>query len=136
MSGLIRNNWESRKRIREQLRIDLISDSTIQPVLLIYWTKESLNQFLIPATPEEFMRLDSLHGVDENGTGWEPLKENFEWLKNKISYKYEDGDGDKYPEGQWRERYFIDTHDDEGKSLTPIIAPPGTTVIITGYIQP
>lgn len=135
MSSLINNTWADRHRIRCETFFS--GDGFYReytPVLLIYWTKESLNLFLIPATPEEFEKLSSIRGIDENGEGWEPHKETFHWLKNKIDYQYEDGDGDIHPQGEWREKYFIDVADEDGKPLPVISSPPGTVFISTGII--
>lgn len=132
----LHNDYRDRQRIRN----DIIWRASMPgrdftPVLLMFWTKESLGQFLIPCTSEELKKLRSLNGVDENGTpGWEQHRETLQFLKNKISLNYEDGDGEEHPEGEWRERYFIDTHDEEGRPLPPVTLPTGTILVVTGFI--
>lgn len=134
MSKIIDLNWLDRQKIREQMRISMLSRYDFTPVLLMYWTSQSLSQFLIPVNKEELDVLKLIHGIDENSEGWELHRPIFNWLKNKLSYTYEDADEEQQKQGEWREKYFMDTHDEQGKVITPVTLPPGTVVVITGMV--
>lgn len=126
----LNNNWKDRKVIRNELIYKAcLPNRDFTPVLILYWTNESLQQFLVPCTQEELARLWYLNGVDENGPGWEQHGEDFLWLKARIHFT-----GMTEGNGEWYERYFIDVRDEDGRVLDPIATPPGTAVILTGII--
>jgi hypothetical protein len=121
---VLKNTWQDRKLIRDAMTLKACFPyRDFTPVLVMYWTKETLLQYLVPCDQETLQKLYPLNGIDENGTGWEPLKDTFQFLKDKISQV-----------GDWMEEYFIDTCDEDGRPLPPVSTPPGTVLIITGYI--
>lgn len=129
--GLVRNDWKDRQRIRAQMQVDMISDPTITPVLLLYWTCENLETYLIPATPEELEKLKKVNGIDNQGTGWETVEDELEYIQEKR-YRFDELRSTVH--GEWQDRYLVDTHDENEQPLPPVILPPGTVVIITGFI--
>lgn len=132
--GLVRNNWKSRQDFRDNLEDNPFLRAGVTPVLLTFWTNESVDTFLIPATQQECQLLRKVHGIDMYGEGWETVGVELNHVINKVSHTYEDGDGGQVPQGEWRERYLVDTHDDLGAPLTPVTVPPGTVVVVTGFI--
>jgi hypothetical protein len=148
--GLLKNDCWDRIKIREKtfftreeptLNQVLFGPEGLKskytPVLLSYWTRESLETFLVPVTQDVLEKLKKVNGIDENGPGWEPLSEIFTFIANKISTTYvETGTPDHDPQGEWRERFLVDMEDEDGRPLPPVTLPPGTVMIVTGFILP
>lgn len=139
--SLLNNDHFDRERIRREIFykpaavpskiIGPFSDPPprqVIPVLLSYWTKDNLETYLIPATQEQFALLAQVNGIDCNGTGWEKYRHVFDYIEHR---RY---DVEARELGEWKERYLVDTHDEEGHPLPPTPLPNGTVLIITGYI--
>jgi hypothetical protein len=117
-------NWKDRQKIREE---EMLNPNTI-PVLLLYWNQEDLETYLIPLTPERAEELKRVNGRLCNEDGWEENSGTFDYIE-RMRYDPETG-----KEGPWKQRYLVDKTDEQAKPLLPLVVPPGTVVIQTGFI--